>query len=147
MEPVSSTNSYPGENASAFAIVQLGNAYYNAAMELFKHASAPDPLSFAPARLCAIHAIELYLNAVLRHEGVAPSQIRGRMHNLADPTFFTRLKLRKKTADHLQALTERREYLIARYAPEQASQHTELNRLTATLVEVMMKAGHYVSNP
>ena len=143
MEPVLSTHAYPGENASAFAIIQLGHAYYNAAIELFKHANAPDPLSFAPARLCAIHAIELYLNAVLRHEGVAPSQIRKRMHNLADPTFLTLLKLRTKTARHLLTLTERREYLIARYAPEQTSQHTELNRLTATLVEVMEKSGQY----
>jgi hypothetical protein len=49
------------------------------------------------------------------------------------------LKLRKKTAEHLQAMTERREYLISRYAPELTSQHTELNRLQATLEEVRKK--------
>jgi len=141
-------NPYPGENASSFQIIELANAYYSAAIDLFKlRADFGDAIWFAPARFCAIHAIELYLNAVLRHEGVPATQIRGRMHNLADPTFLSLLKLRKKTAEHLLALTERREYLIARYAPDQTSQHTELNRLTVTLVEIMTKAGNHVIRP
>ena len=95
-------------------------------------------------RLCAIHAIELYLNAFLRHEGVAPEQIRARMHNLSDPQLVTAIKLKKKTAEHLEALTNRREYLISRYGPEQVSQHTELHRLQATLKEMMMKVGKHL---
>jgi len=94
---------------------------------------------YAPARMCAIHAIELFLNAFLRHEGISHGQIRGRMHNLADPSFVTTLKLRKKTAQHLRDMSEKREYLISRYAPEMASQHTEVNRLMATSEEIMQK--------
>lgn len=55
------------------------------------------------------------------------------------------LKLRKKTAAHLIAMTERREYLISRYAPEFAGQHTELNRLIGILNEVMSKVTKYLS--
>ena len=146
METGSTLNAYPGENASPYEVVQLANAYCTAAIDLFKKREGwGDPVALAPARLCAIHAIELYLNAVLRQEGVPPAQIRGRMHNLGDPVFLALLKLRKKTAQHLQEMSDRREYLIARYAPEQTTQHTELNRLTATLFEVMTKADKHIA--
>ena len=62
----------------------------------------------------------------------------GRHESVTGP-FVVALGLRKRTAAHLVAMTERREYLISRYAPEQASQHTELNRLRATLEEVRKK--------
>lgn len=94
--------------------------------------------------MCAIHAIELYLNAFLRHEGVTPEEIRGRLHDLAEATFVDKLKLRKKTAQHLEAMTAKREYLISRYAPERAKEHTELTRLAATLAEVMKKVGKHL---
>lgn len=135
---------YPGSQAEIHEILELAEAYYAAAIALFQSAQKEAPLSYAPARLCSIHAIELYLNAFLRHQGIPPEEIRGRMHNLADPTFVAALKLRKKTATHLATMTERREYLISRYAPELASQHTELNRLTATLIEIMTKATKHI---
>ena len=96
-----SQNSYPGATASTREVLDLAGAYSNAAVVLFKNAEklgGPTyaPLHYAPARMCAIHAIELYLNAFLRHEGISHQQIRGRMHNLADPGFVTKLKLRKK---------------------------------------------------
>lgn len=69
---------YPGSTASVTEIVELAHEYYNAAMELFKRAQKETPLSYAPARFCAIHAIELYLNAFLRQEGAAPEQVRKR---------------------------------------------------------------------
>ena len=61
------------------------------------------------------------------------------MHNLANQEFCNVLRLRKKTGRHLVEMTARREYLISRYAPELTSQHTELNRLRATLTEVQTK--------
>jgi hypothetical protein len=87
-------------------VVELANTYYHAAVVLFRDAKEKGPLAFAPARLCAIHAIELCLNAFLRHEGSPPGQIRARMHNLADPRFVAALKLREKTARHLADVTE-----------------------------------------
>lgn len=136
---------YPGSNADAVQIIELAEAYYEAAISLFAGAKKGQKLSYAPARLCSIHAIELYLNAFLRKEGELPQQVRGRLHNIADESFVSQLKLRKKTADHLQAMTERREYLISRYAPEQMSQHTELNRLQATLEEIRKKTRIHVT--
>lgn len=144
---ISSRTDYPGSKASVREILDLANSYYLAANVLF-HESQKKlvPLSSAPARMAAIHAIELYVNAFLRHEGVAPGEIRKRMHDLDEPTLVDKLKLRKRTALHLKVMTARREYLIARYAPERVIDHTELNRLSATLVEVMMKVGNYVAS-
>jgi hypothetical protein len=123
----------------------LAEAYHAAAAALFQNAKKGSPLSYAPARLCSIHAIELCLNAFLRSKGVSNSQIRSRVHNLADTSFVDALRLRKKTAAHLEAMTEKREYLISRYGPEYADQHSELNRLTATLEEVVSKVTKYLS--
>jgi hypothetical protein len=138
---------YPGSSASVREILDLANSYYQASIVLFGESQKKlVPLSCAPARMAAIHAIELYLNAFLRHEGAAPEEIRKRMHNLAEPNLADKLKLRKRTALHLEAMTARREYLIARYAPERVTDHTELNRLSATLVEVMKKVGGYIGS-
>ena len=135
---------YPGSESGIHEILDLAEAYYSAAITLFQKAEKEAPLSYAPARLCSIHAIELYLNAFLRYQGVDSKEIRGRMHNLADPIFVEVLILRRKTAAHLAAMTEGREYLISRYAPDLVSQHTELNRLTSTLVEVMTKTSKHI---
>ncbi len=145
--PDNAQKSYPGSNASKWQILDLAHEYYHAANTLFQKAQREAPLSYAPARMCCIHAIELYLNAFLRHQGIPPEQIRARMHNLADPLFVERLKLKARTARHLEAMTEKREYLISRYAPELITEHSELNRLLATLVEVMMKVGQYMALP
>jgi len=85
---------YPGSKAEVWQVVELANTYYPFALVLFGDARDKAPLAFAPARMCAIHAIELYLNAFLRHAGSAPEQIRARLHDLADPRFVAALKLR-----------------------------------------------------
>jgi hypothetical protein len=130
---------YPGSDARPDEILDLAAAYAEAAKALFDTAEKGGALSYAPARLCAIHAIELFLNAFLRSRGERPERIRGRLHNLANENFCNALRLRKKTAKHLIDMTDRREYLISRYAPELTSQHTELNRLQATLNEISTK--------
>ena len=135
---------YPGAAAGVDQIADLANAYYTAALVLLRSAETEAPLSMAPARLCAMHAIELYLNAFLRHQGVPAAQVRARMHNLADPAAFAALGFRRRTEMHLSTMSETREYLISRYAPEQIRQHTEINRLQATLVEVMTKVGKHL---
>ena len=130
---------YPGDTAEALEIIDLAEAYRMAAETLFEHGQKGQRLTYAPARFCAIHATELYLNAFLRHQGEQNCDIRARRHNIDDSEFVKTLKLRKKTGQHLTEMTERREYLISRYAPDLASQHTELNRLQATLKEVSEK--------
>ena len=143
---VKNSEAYPGSGAEPEDILELAAIYYEAAIALFENAKKGAPLSYAPARLCSIHSIELFLNAFLRHEGKTPKEIRDRWHNLADEAFVSKLRLRKKTAAHLEAITAKREYLISRYAPELASQQSELNRLTATLEEVKDKASTYLNN-
>src|SRR5262245_28709340 len=74
----------PGSNANAEAIILLADEYCRAAQTLLEDGRKGKPLSLAPSRLCAIHAIELYLNAFLLHCGDNPKQIRRRKHDLAE---------------------------------------------------------------
>src|SRR3546814_6162935 len=115
---------YPGSCASAEEIVHLATEYHHAAHTLRQNARKGKPLSRAPSRLCAIHAIELYLNAFLLCLGDTPGQFRSRQHNLAERTTLAvdrGLRLRKKTAGHLVKMSEDREYLVSRYGPEMAT--------------------------
>lgn len=135
---------YPGNAAKPRELLGLAEAYFEAANSLFENARKGDAVTYAPARLCAIHATELFLNAFLRAHGKSAGDVRARLHNLADVKFVETLNLRKKTAEHLSEMTHRREYLISRYAPELVSQHTELNRLQATLNEVRKKTTKFL---
>jgi hypothetical protein len=122
-------------------MLALAEAYRRAASSLLAIAPSKDPWSRAPARLCAIHAIELYLNAFLLDAGEDARSIRGRNHDLAgriDACMALGLCLRRRTSEHLHALTSGREYLVTRYGPE-LSTLSEINRLTATMEEVARK--------
>ncbi|AMX99011.1 hypothetical protein AB0V83_31430 [Mesorhizobium ciceri] len=133
---------YPGELASAQQIHELAEEYRKAAALLVPLGRSGKPLSRAPFRLSAIHAIELYLTALLLHRGHEPDQIRKMHHDLAaraKHTVEAGLRLRAKTANHLQSLSQNREYLIIRYGPEMAATASQINRLTATLEEVAVK--------
>jgi hypothetical protein len=99
--------------------------------------------------MVAIHAIELYLNALLLHSGLDAKAIRGLQHNLAaraERAGAVRLGLRKRTLSHLQSLSDRREFLTTRYEPGEASL-SELNRLQATMSEIATKVSAMVEGP
>ncbi|GHD99175.1 hypothetical protein GCM10008024_05500 [Allgaiera indica] len=133
---------YPGSTAAPEDIVALADEYRRAAIALMESGRKGEPLSRAPGRLCAIHAIELYLNAFLLVGGTPPEQVRSHFHNLAaraEKAIDSGLILRKRTAEHLRKMTETREYLVSRYGPEMTSTLSELNRLMATLEEVSKK--------
>ena len=133
---------YPGQGASVLELRTLADEYRRAAHLLVQLGRPGKPLSRAPLRLAAIHAIELYLNALLLHRGHAAAAIRGMQHDLPARAALTReagLQLRLKTRDHLEALGRNREYLASRYAPEQGASLSEVNRLMATLDEVARK--------
>lgn len=137
-------DSYPGQSASVLELRALADEYRHAAHLLLQLGRPGKPLSRAPLRLAAIHAIELYLNALLLHRGHAPAAIRGLQHDLPARAALTReagLHLRLKTRDHVEALGRNREYLASRYAPEQGASLSEVNRLMATLDEVARKVG------
>ena len=74
---------YPGEDATVSEIMALAEDYRLAAVALASHAPRGASAN-APARLCAIHAVELYLNAYLFHAGSGAGMVRGMQHNLAD---------------------------------------------------------------
>ncbi|MCW3838179.1 hypothetical protein ACFQ1E_19250 [Sphingomonas canadensis] len=107
------------------------------------------PLSRAPYRLVANHAIELYLNAFLLAAGHSPTEIRRLQHDFgprAGHAIGAKLVLRRRTLLHLNRLSERREYLTTRYdyAPTMTS---ELNRLLPSLTEVAEKVSAIVGAP
>lgn len=139
---------YPGSEASVAQLLSLADEYYKAAYRLLPQVSKTDPrTSSAPARLCAIHAIEGYLNAFLTFRGVSREEVRGFQHDLAkrmELAVAKGLKLRVKTHAHLVRLSDQREYLIVRYGPERVSGLTELNRVFATLKEIGTKVSAVV---
>ncbi|RUW22188.1 hypothetical protein EOA38_31315, partial [Mesorhizobium sp. M1E.F.Ca.ET.041.01.1.1] len=71
---------YPGELASPQQVHELAEEYRKAANHLLQLGRPGKPLTRAPFRLAAIHAIELYLTALLLHSGHNPNQIR-KMHH------------------------------------------------------------------
>lgn len=99
-------------------------------------------MSWAPFRLTAVQAIELYLTAFLLHRGCGAVEVRRMGHHLglrADAAAAAGLKLRKRTYEHLVSLSVSREYLITRYCPDGLESVSQINRLTATLAEVTHK--------
>jgi hypothetical protein len=142
------TKVYPGELATPQQVLMLAHEYRQAAVHLSSLGRPSEPLSRAPFRLAAIHAIELYLNAFLLKRGHPASEIRGLQHNLAERVKLSAsygLYLRIRTAQHISDLAENREYLVTRYGPEMTSSASQLNRLTATLVEVSNKVSKLMS--
>lgn len=140
---------YPGKSTTVRDLLRLASEYRKAAHHLLPLGRRGDPSSRAPFRLSAIHAIELYLNAFLLHRGETAASIRGMQHDLAtraERAGEKGLRLRKRTAGHLQSMEEKREYLVSRYSPEMTSTVSQVNRLTATLDEVAEKVTALVGN-
>lgn len=122
-------------------IIDLADEYARAARSEIFNGRKGQPVSRAPARLLAIHAIELYLNAAALGTGLTPQAIRLMQHDLRARVELLQaiLRLRKRTYDHLAVLTTNREYLVTRYRPEVLGTLSELNRLIATMDEVGQK--------
>jgi HEPN domain-containing protein len=143
IQSVASTREpYPGDLTGPAEMLRLADEYRQAALLIAGLGRKGDPISRAPFRLTAIHAVELYLNALLLHAGHEPSRLRGLQHDLAaraELSIQFGLSLRKRTAAHLKTLAASREYLITRYSPDLTSSLSQVNRLSATLEEVSTK--------
>lgn len=134
--------SYPGDMASPAQVEALADAYRQAAHALLALGKKGEPVTRAPFRLTAIHAIELYLNAYLLRCGCAAAEIRALQHDLqarAERALANGLRLKRKTAEHLRSMSAAREYLVSRYSPDLVSAMSQVNRLVATLDEVAEK--------
>ena len=132
---------FPGDEASPQQVLELAEEYRRAALTLLPIGRRRKPLSRAPFRLAAIHAIELFLTAFLLHSGEQWNALKKMRHDLGKRSKIAKdrgLILRKGTADHLQELTATGEYLISRYDPSQTVT-SPLSRLKATLDDVSKK--------
>lgn len=131
------------EQEGAISIRLLADHYRRAASVLRESGQRGSPMSWAPFRLVAVHAIELYLTAFLLHRGMSADEVRQQMgHHLgkrADAARAAGLILRQRTYDHLVSLSSSKEYRVSRYQPSGLDTASELNRLTATLDEVTHK--------
>jgi len=139
---VAGSSPYPGTEASVAQLLALAHEYHAAHNHLMVRPNSGQAHASAPARLLAIQAIELYLNAFLRNVGESPQTIRGLQHDLGKRTALAVEKgliLKKRTADHMMALTATREYLSSRYGPELSSTWSNMNRIAATLKELFEK--------
>ena len=106
---------YPGNSATPEQLLQLAEEYRKAADALLPTGEKGSPTSFAPWRLLAIYAIELYLNASLLHFGLKPDEIRGLQHDMAARAELAIAKeLSSGTAAHLATISTNREYLRQR---------------------------------
>lgn len=119
-------------------LLSLASQYRAAA---FKLEVAPPPTQL-PQRLLALHAIELYLDALLRVKGIEEQPIGTFRHDLGERARIavsTGLVLRNRTLAHLQTLSSATEYVVVRYDPKLTSTLSQLNRVMATLEEVSRK--------
>ncbi len=140
---------YPGEDATSAQVFALAREYDAAARELFASGRRKAGNS-APARLCALHAIELYLSAYLLHAGRDATEVRGLQHQLAkrgEMAADAGLLLRRRTREHLRQLDERREYLAERYCPQPNQSPSPVNRLISTLDELASKTSRIGERP
>lgn len=140
---------YPGTDATPQQVQSLAHEYRRAAEHLLGLGRKRAPLSRAPFRFNAIHAIELYLNAFLLHVGLSAAKVRGLQHDLAKRTALAEeneLCLRKGTVAHLNNMAECREYLTMRYEPK-IVESTQINRLSASLKDVAEKVEAALQKP
>lgn len=125
-----------GKTVSVRDVMNLAAQYRASAIKLGKASSKPNHF---PQRLLALHAIELYLDALLRAKGLDHQTIREYQHDLGERARIAvaaGLVLRKRTLAHLVMLSSATEYLVVRYAPERTSTLSQVNRVMATLEEV-----------
>lgn len=123
-------------------MLSLAEEYRRASAVLHKLHKKGQPLSLVPFRLTTIHAIELYLSAMLLAHGRQPREIRALGHDLLKRAQLAQgfgLNLRKRTVEHLGSLCANREYLVSRYAPELGRPAFHVNQLLATLDDVAEK--------
>lgn len=118
-------------------LFSLAEEYRQAAL-ILEH----QPLLRAPLRFTAIHAIELYLSALLLKGGQTPEDILQLRHGLQPRAELAKklgLVLRQGSFDHLGALDLNREYPTARYGSGDPKAASPVNRLVATLNDVARK--------
>ncbi|NEX92294.1 hypothetical protein G3573_05895 [Caulobacter sp. 17J65-9] len=131
-------------------LLRLADEYRRAAHLLLPAGQRGKPLSRAPFRLSALHAIELYLNALLLHRGYSASRLRGLQHDFAERARQAAergLVLRRRTTQHLKTVAATREYVVTRYGPEMTASASHVTRLSATLDEVAEKVRMIVARP
>jgi len=129
---------YPGSETTSEDLLLHADGFREAALTLLGERGAPGRRKRSAGRLCAIHAIELYLNAFLSRNGRGHVSLRQYQHQLAQRTAAAQghgLQLRPKTSQHMAQLDALREYVVVRYAPERAMTLTQVNRLIASLEE------------
>lgn len=141
------TSCYPSARTRPADLLKLADEYRRTAGAAMSLGRKGRPISRAPYRMTAIHAVELYLSALLLHVGLSAEEVRKLNHDLAartDLALGQGLSLREKTIQHLKTLSVSKEYLVSRYDPDLGPNLSPLNRLEATLNEVAERVGEAI---
>lgn len=123
-------------------LFSLAEEYKQTALALQILGRKREPLSLAPFRFAAIHAIELYLSAVLLKAGREPDSLLLLGHRLKERAELAKevgLTLRKRSFNHLETLEASREYQVARYGSGDLKTASPVTQLVATLDDVATK--------
>jgi hypothetical protein len=149
-QPAPEKEHYPGSSATAASLLALAHEYRAAANLLLNSGRRGQPVSYAPFRLTAIHAMELYLSAFLLASGETALSIRAYGHNLSSREVRVTalgLVLRQGTRRHMAMLSDGREYLVSRYAVELLSSMSQINRVAASLDDIANKVTRRLASP
>ena len=134
--------SYPGADARVEEVIRLANHYRGAANDLLRLAAGEGARAGSPRAGSAPSTPSSSTSTPSCSKlGHPPERIRDSRHDLAARAALANaggLGLRRRTAIHLAAMTQGREYLVLRYDPGMA-ELAPLNRLWATLDEIARK--------
>ena len=135
-----SPDCYPGADARADEVIRLANHYRGAANDLLRLVEEKGARRIAPCRLCAVHAIELYLNAFLLKLGIPQADPRQRPRPRRARGAGQRRRSRAPAADGDPPGDDDASprASVLRYDPGMA-EVAPLNRLWATLDEIARK--------
>lgn len=125
--------------SDAEEIVGLARIYAACASDLAAAVVGGGVARQAPARFCAVHAVELYLNAYLRHCGMPGAELRRMCHDQSARLMHAMargLRLPNGTALHIIRMSEDRDYLRLRYELSAAATLAPMTRIAATLRDV-----------
>ncbi|MBK5568622.1 MAG: hypothetical protein I8N66_19560 [Ensifer sp. SSB1] len=137
----------PAEPISVRNLLDLATQYKDAAIKLGEGTCMSSQI---PRRLLALHAIELYLDALLIAKGADHATVRGFRHDVeerARMALNAGLVLRKRTLAHLAALSASDEYGVIRYFSDPIPGLSQVNRVMATLDELSRKVRNLLRRP
>jgi HEPN domain-containing protein len=130
---------YPGDHIDGVALLGMAKSYHEAADRLRAALTPCKNGDYAPWRLLALHAIELYLSAAMLRHDHDMAVVRSSSHDLEKKLNLLLkdgMRFSEKTCHVLRLVSQDRHYVRARYAPDMVKEMMPITRLNAALSDV-----------